>query len=287
MYYIGIAAVLISVIVGYIIAGGHLQVLWQPAEFLIILGAGLGSFFAGNRKSIVANIFSLMNKSLSEKNKNKKDYMDMLCLMYSVFKLARTKSMIAVEPHIENPKTSKIFLRYKTFLNDHVASSLFCDYVRMISMGVDDVLIVEDLMRAEIDAIKDERHEYVASIQNLADSFPALGIVAAVLGVIHTMGAIDQPAKILGELIGGALVGTFFGILVSYGLIAPIALRMKQTLEVENAFFDCIKSCIVAYMNNLPPIIAVETARKSIPHEMRPAYAEMEEYINRISDADF
>ncbi|MBP9752429.1 MAG: flagellar motor stator protein MotA [Proteobacteria bacterium] len=286
MYYIGIILVIVSVLGGNIIAGGHLSVLWQPAEYIIILGSGIGAFLAGNRKTVMFEILSLMKKSLNGNNKSKKDYTDLLCLMYSIFKLARTKSMIVVEPHIEKPKTSVIFSRYKSFLDDKISCNLFCDYVRMVSMGVDDPIIVEDLMRSEIDALKEESHEYVSSMQTFADSMPALGIVAAVLGVIHTMGSIDQPANVLGQLIGAALVGTFFGILVSYGIVAPIGTRMKQTLEIDNAFFDCIKACIIAYMNNLPPIIAVETARKSIPHEMRPSYGEMEESLNDISESD-
>lgn len=280
MYYIGIFVVTASVLGGYLIVGGHLDVLWQPAEYLIILGAGLGAFFAGNRKHNLTHSMALMNRALSEKNYGKAEYNDLLCVMYSIFKIAKTKSMIAIEPHIEKPETSDIFQKYSSFLKNHHALNLFCDYIRMVSMGIEDPFIIDDLMREEIDTLKHENLEAASMIQTLADSFPAIGIVAAVLGVIKTMGSIDQPPEVLGHLIGGALVGTFLGILVAYGFVAPIATRMKQVITLDNQYFDCVKAGIVAYLNNLPPIIAVETARKSIDPEFRPSYSEMEEKVN-------
>ena len=284
MYFFGQVIVLVCVIAGYLIVGGHLNVLWQPAEYMIIVGSAVGAFLSGNRSLPLKTTLGFMSSAIFDKHIRKKEYSELLCVMYSIFKLARTKSMIAVEPHIENPSGSELFKKYPTFLKNHHAYHIFCDYMRMISMGVDDSMVIDDLMREEIEAIKHEHTECAAAVQNLADSFPALGIVAAVLGVIHTMGSIDQPPKILGTLIGGALVGTFLGILISYGMVAPIANRMKQIIEIENRYFDCIKSGVVSYLNNLPPIIAAETARKLIDPEFRPSYSEMEEMLNNLRD---
>ncbi|CAO4834601.1 MAG: Motility protein A [Holosporales bacterium] len=284
MYFGGLIFSLICVIGGYIMVGGHMSVLWQPAEYIVILGSAIGAFLGSNRKHTLGEIVAHIGYAVTDKCKGKKEYTELLCAMYSIFKLARTKSMVAVEPHIENPKDSDIFKKYPSFLQNKHALHLFCDYIRMISMGVEDVMIIDDLMREEIDNIKHEFSEYGAHVQTLADSLPALGIVAAVLGVIHTMGSVDQPPAILGGLIGGALVGTFLGILVSYSMIAPIANRMKQTIAIENKYYDCVKAGIIAYLNNLPPLIAAETARKSIDPEFRPPYGEMEEKLNSLTD---
>jgi chemotaxis protein MotA len=252
MYFIGIVIVVLSIIIGNLVAGGHLSKLNQPAEYIIILGSAIGSFLAGNRKNTIKHVISFVKKAVTDQHTSKRDYLDLLCAMYSIFRLARTKSMVAVESHIEKPSESRIFIKYPGFLKESTGCTLFCDYVRMVSMGVDDPIIIEDLMRDEISNIKEETHEYVASVQSLADSLPALGIVAAVLGVIHTMGAIDQPPNVLGGLIAGALVGTFLGILVAYGFVAPIALRMKQTNEINQFFYDAIKACIISYIHQSP-----------------------------------
>jgi chemotaxis protein MotA len=283
VYFLGILIVSISVLAGYIIIGGSLKVLFQPAEFIIILGTGFGGFFASNRKHNLKHAIASMKNALTDKNFGKVEYNDLLAVMYTIFKLVRAKSLTSIEAHIESPLESEIFKRYPTFLRNAPALNLFCDYMRMISMGIENPFIIEDLMREEIDVLKHEALEASVVFQNFADSLPAIGIVAAVLGVIHTMGFIDQPPEVLGHLIGGALVGTFFGILVSYGFLAPLAQRMKQIITVDNQYYDCVKAGIMAYLNNLPPIIAIETARKSIDPEYRPTFNEMEANVNGIS----
>lgn len=225
----------------------------------------------------------MMKKALVDKNYGKQEYNDLLAVMYTIFKIVRSKSMMAIETHIEFPLESTIFKNHPTFLKNALALNLFCDYMRMISMGIENPFIIEDLMREEIDTLKHEALEASVGFQNFADSLPAIGIVAAVLGVIHTMGSIDQPPEVLGHLIGGALVGTFFGILVSYGFLAPLAQRMKQVITIDNQYYDCIKAGIMAYLNNLPPIIAIETARKSIDPEFRPTFNEMEARVADIT----
>lgn len=283
MYFLGILIVSISVLSGYIIIGGSLKILFQPAEFIIILGTGLGGFFASNRKHNLRHTIAMMKKALIDKNYGKQEYNDLLAVMYAIFKIVRSKSMMAIETHIEFPLESTIFKNHPTFLKNALALNLFCDYMRMISMGIENPFIIEDLMREEIDTLKHEALEASVVFQNFADSLPAIGIVAAVLGVIHAMGSIDQPPEVLGHLIGGALVGTFFGILVSYGFLAPLAQRMKQVITIDNQYYDCIKAGIMAYLNNLPPIIAIETARKSIDPEFRPTFNEMEAKVADIT----
>ncbi|HCU06710.1 MAG TPA: flagellar motor stator protein MotA [Holosporales bacterium] len=282
MYYIGLVIVFASIALGYSFMGGHLSLLWQPFEFVIILGASIGAFISANRASFIRKILVSAKQALNDDFLKREAYLDLLSVLYSIFKLSRTKSMIAIEKHIENPHESSIFQKYPTFLNNHIAVDLFCDYIRIISIGVEDPMIIDDMMRDEVDAIKHENLEKVSAMNRLADALPALGIVAAVLGMIHTMGSIDQPPEILGLLIGGALVGTFFGILVSYGMVSPTAIRMGQMIELDNKYYDCIKAGIIAYMNKLPPIIAAEAARKNIDHELRPSYMEMETALNEI-----
>lgn len=282
MYYIGIVIVLLSVGGGYAAMGGKLGVLWQPFEYVIILGAGIGAFISANRKSFIKKILVAAKDAMNDQCLNKDDYLDLLSVMYSIFKLSRTKSMIAIEVHIESPQESDIFQKFPSFLNNHTAVDLFCDYIRMISMGVEEPMIIDDMMREEVEAIQHENLQKVASMNILSDGMPALGIVAAVLGVIKTMGSIDKPPEILGALIGGALVGTFFGILACYGMFAPTASRMNQIIELDNKYYDCIKAGIVGFMNKLPPIIAAEAARKCIEHEFRPGYMEMEDALNNI-----
>lgn len=284
MYFFGVLFVFGCVGAGYIIPGGHADVLWQPYEFLIILGAGIGSFIVANRLPMIKMTMAAYVRSMTDKCTTKKEYIELLSVLYSIFKLARTKSMLAVEPHIDKPHESSIFQKYPSFLHNHHALDLFCDYIRMISMGVEDPFIIDDLMREEVEALQHENEECANAMQTMGDSMPALGIVAAVLGVIHTMGSIDQPPAVLGHLIGAALVGTFFGILVSYGLFGPTAGRMRQLIHMDNKYYSCIKAGINAHLNNLPPIISVEAARKSIEVELRPSYNELEEAMNSIVD---
>jgi len=284
MYFIGIIVVTISVIAGFLWAGGKLSVLWHPPEYVIIFGSAFGAFFAGNRKHPLKEIIHYMQAAIFDKHIGQKEYTELLCAMYSIFKLARTKSLVAIEPHIENPKNSDIFKKYPSVLRHKHGLTMFCDYMRLITMGVEDPMVVDDLMREEIDAIKHEHSDYVTTAQVLADSMPALGIVAAVLGIINSMGAIDKPPTVLGAMIASALVGTFFGILISYGFFSPLANRMRQTIAIEMKYYDCIKAAILAYMNKYPPLIVAETARKSIEIEFRPSYAKMEERINNLSD---
>jgi chemotaxis protein MotA len=206
----------------------------------------------------------------------------LLSLLYSVFKLAKTKGALALEAHVENPGESSLFQRFPKFYSDHHATVFFCDYLRLLTLGTDNHHEMETLMDEEIATHHEEHSAVVTAVQNMADGLPALGIVAAVLGVIHTMGSITEPPAVLGHLIGGALVGTFMGVLLSYGFVGPIAAAIKARGEAEQRYFLCIKAGILAYMQGYAPSVAVEFARKSLNTDVRPTFYEVEEAVEAL-----
>ncbi|WP_032112350.1 flagellar motor stator protein MotA [Candidatus Paracaedibacter symbiosus] len=279
MILIGMLVVISCVIGAYVAHGGHIFVLWQPAEFIIIVGAAIGAFIIGNTKYVLSHLGSSLKMALKGKAFDKADYLELLTLQFALFKLIKTKGMLELETHIETPKESKIFSNYPHFMEHHEAITFFCDYLRMLTMGSENVHQMEELMTQEIDIHHHERGLISTALQNMADSMPALGIVAAVLGVIHTMGSINQPPEVLGKLIGAALVGTFLGILLSYGFIGPLSNIVKSLYESEAQYFNCMKAGILACMNGYAPAIAVEYARKSIESEYRPDFYELEKAI--------
>ncbi len=281
---IGLLIVLGSVIFGYVANGGHLAVLWQPFEFLIILGAAFGAYTIGNSSSVVGRTVGNIKRIAAGPTYHKKEYLQLLCLLFCIFKLAKSKGMLSLEAHVESPNESTIFQRFPSFLGNHAALTFLCDHLRLLTMGSENVHQMEDLMMEEIDVIMHEDHCDVTAIEKMADGTPALGIVAAVLGVIHTMGSISQPPEILGHLIGGALVGTFAGVLISYGIIGPMAQSLKGVVESDQKYILCIKSSIIAYLNGCAPIIIVEFARKSLEEEQRPTFDELEIATQQLGD---
>ena len=285
MLIIGAVVVIVCVLGAYAAHGGHLGVLWQPLEFVIIIGSAIGAFIIGNPKTILSQVGGALGLAFKGSMYSKKDYLDLLCMQYVVFKLIKTKGMLVLESHIENPHESAVFSRFPSFVNNHHASVFFCDYLRMLTMGSENVHQMEDLMNEEIEIHHHGRAQLASALQTMGDSFPALGIVAAVLGVIHTMGSISQPPEVLGHLIGAALVGTFAGILISYGFVAPIAGLVGQLYNNEEKYFQCMKAGIIACMNGYAPAIAVEFARKSIEPEFRPDFYELETAIEAAASA--
>ncbi len=281
---IGLLIVLGSVLVGYAANGGHLHVLWQPFEFIIILGAAIGAYVIANSSSVVGRTAGNLKRILAGPQYHKDDYLQLLCLLFCIFKLAKSKGMLSLEAHIENPTESNIFQRFPGFLNNHLALSFLCDYLRLLTMGSENVHQMDDLMMEELEVIMHEDHCDVTAIEKMADGTPALGIVAAVLGVIHTMGSISQPPEILGHLIGGALVGTFAGVLISYGIVGPMAQALKNVVEADQKYVVCIKASIVAYLNGSAPIIVVEFARKTLDEDQRPTFDELEIATQQLGD---
>jgi chemotaxis protein MotA len=286
MYFIiGSVVVIACVFGGYLLNGGHLGVLFQPFEVLIIVGAAVGAFITSNRKPVLGASLAGVGGLLKPERYDKEAYLELLSLLYSIFKLAKTKGALSLEQHVENPGESSLFQRFPRFYGDHHALVFVCDYLRLLTLGTDNHHEMETLMDEEIETHHAEQATVVSAIQTMADGMPALGIVAAVLGVIHTMGSITEPPEVLGHLIGGALVGTFLGVLLSYGFVGPIGAAVKARNEAEVRYFLCIKAGILAYMQGYAPAIAVEFARKALTSEVRPTFYEVEEAVGKLAPA--
>ncbi len=283
-FYIGLGILFFSVFAGYMGAGGHLKILFQPFEFLIIFGSGIASFVIANPGHVVDRFLTNLNKVIKGPKYSKNDYAQLLNLLFSIFKLAKNKGMLSLEPHVENPFDSAIFQKFPSFMLNHSALTFTCDYLRLLTMGNDNAMQMEDLMNQELEVLFHDDHLDVVAVEKMADGMPALGIVAAVLGVIHTMESISQPPEVLGGLIGAALVGTFLGILVSYGVVSPIAQNLKYVLEADQKYLICIKTAIIAYMNGNAPIIVIEYGRKILDEHYRPSFTEMEELTQQNTD---
>jgi len=278
---IGYVVVIGSVIGGYMAGGGHLDVLWMPFEFLIIFGGALGAFVAGN-PGVLKRSIGALGTFLKGPTYKADDYMELIGVLYSVFKLAKSKGDLALEAHVENPHESALFQNFPTFIEDHHAVEFLCDYLRMLTLGTSNAHEVAEIIDVELGLHHDEDHAVAGALQGLADATPALGIVAAVLGVIHTMGSITEPPEVLGHLIGGALVGTFAGILIAYGFLAPIAQSVGSSFEADSKYLSCIKAGLIAHMQGYAPQVSVEFVRKSLPGGVRPTFAEVEEMIGEL-----
>ncbi len=273
---IGIITVFACVFGGYSAMGGHVEVLWQPFEFVIILGAAIGAFIIANGAPVLKAVPSMFGTMFKGPKYNKQAYVELLGLQYSMFKLIQQKGILGIEPHIEDPHNSTLFNAFPSFAKNHHAVEFVCDYMRMVTMGSNNVHEMEALMDEELETHHQEQERLVSAMQALADGTPALGIVAAVLGVIKTMGAITEPPEVLGHLIGGALVGTFFGVFVAYGFFGPMAQSMKNIYESESKYYLSLKVGLLAHIGGQPPVMAIEFARKALMSEVRPTFNEVE-----------
>jgi chemotaxis protein MotA len=274
---VGTLIVFACVLGSYAAMGGHIAVLWQPFEFVIILGAAIGAFVIANPAPVLKAVPKMFGTLFKGPKYKQACYVELLGMQFSLYKLAKQKGMTAIEPHIENPHDSTLFNAFPTFAANHHAVEFVCDYMRMLSMGADNVHEIEALMDEELETHHQEQERLVGAMQSLADGTPALGIVAAVLGVIKTMGAISEPPEVLGHLIGGALVGTFFGVFVAYGFFAPMAASLKSTFEAESKYYLSLKTGLLAHISGQSPVMSVEFARKALFSEVRPTFSEVEE----------
>jgi chemotaxis protein MotA len=274
---VGIVIIFACVIGGYVMMGGHLEVLAQPFEALIILGAALGAYVIGNTGPVLKQTLGMFGTLFRGPRYDKAAYVELLGLQYTIFKLVQSKGVLALEQHIENPHESALFQRFPTFAANHHAVEFMCDYLRMVTLGTRVPHEMEALMDEELETHHQEQERLVNAVQSLADGTPALGIVAAVLGVIHTMGSISEPPEVLGHLIGGALVGTFLGVLVAYGFVGPFAQSLRSIYEAESKYYLSMKVGLLAHISGYAPSIAVEFARKSLMSEVRPSFAEVDE----------
>jgi chemotaxis protein MotA len=273
---VGTIIVFLCVFGGYAAIGGKLGVLWQPWEYVIILGAAIGAFVIGNPAPVLKAVPSMFGTILKGPKYTQQCYVELLGMQYSLYKLAKQKGMLAIEPHIENPGESTLFNAFPTFAANHHAVEFVCDYMRMVTLGANNVHEIDALMDEELETHHQEQERIVSAMQSLADGTPALGIVAAVLGVIKTMGAIKEPPEVLGHLIGGALVGTFFGVFVAYGLFGPMAQSLKGTFEAESKYYLSLKAGLLAFISGQPPVMAAEFARKALMSDVRPTFSEVE-----------
>ena len=287
MTLVGLGVALACVFGGYVAAGGKFGIILAalPFEMLIIGGSALGTFLMANSMGDVKHTLHGFGKILKGARYSKTDYVDMLSLLFFFVRLAQSKGAMALEPHIEKPEESPAFAKFPKIAGDHHAVTLMCDYLRMVGMNADDPHQIEDVMARELKKVLAEELHPSHALQSVADALPALGIVAAVLGVIKTMASIDQPPAVLGKMIGGALVGTFLGVLLAYGMMAPFAARLKGVVEEEAKYLEVIRAVLVAHLHGNAPQVAVETGRKMAPSAHMPSFAELEQALGELQIA--
>lgn len=280
---IGFAIVFLMVFGGYVAAGGKIEIVLQalPFELAIIGGASIGAFLISNDSKIITSTLKSLKKIFTGSKWNNDDYQDLLCLLFELIRLSRGNP-IALEEHIENPGTSSIFQRYPKIYNDRNVVEIICDTLRAAGMNYDDPHQVEEVLTKRIEHQKNAELHVSHALQSMADGLPALGIVAAVLGVIKTMASIDQPPEILGKMIGGALVGTFLGVFLSYGFVSPISNRLKDITEEETNFYLLIREVLVANMHRHPANLCIEVGRQYTPQKLRPSFSDLETALRSI-----
>jgi len=275
--FVGIFVVFGAVLGGYTMHGGSVGVLIQPSEFIIILGAGLGSVLISTPIKVIMQILQSLTKVLSGAAVSKAQYFELLTLLYELFQMARKEGQLALESHIEDPEKSSLFGQYPGFLKNHHAVHFLADTVRVILAGGVAPHDLEALMDADIETHHEENAQPAAVLSKVGDAMPGLGIVAAVLGIIITMGAINGPPEEIGHKVAAALVGTFLGILVSYGFLQPLAIGIENVNNNEARYVLVLKVGLLAFASDAPPIVAVEFARRAIFSDVRPSFKEMED----------
>jgi chemotaxis protein MotA len=278
---IGIVMLFGMVFGSYALAGGKFDVIIHaaPHELMAIGGSAIAAFLISNSIGVVKSAMGGLGKAFAGPKWKKQDYKDLLSLLFALTKTMKSKGVIALESHIEKPGESTIFQKYPKVMKDHFAIDFICDTLRMMTMNLEDPHQIEDAMEKQLEKHHHEAANAPHALQNMADALPALGIVAAVLGVIKTMGSITEPPEILGGMIGGALVGTFMGVFLAYGLVGPLAARLQAIVDEEAAFYKIIQSVLVAHLHGNAAQISVEIGRGDIPSSAQPSFAEMEEHL--------
>jgi len=279
---IGAVVVLISVVGGYILEKGNLHVIFQPVEMLIIFGAAIGGFIIASPMKVIKSVIGGISNILSGKAYSKADYMEVLLLMSEIFSKIRKEGLVSIEADVDNPEESKIFSNYPKFLKNHHAVSLVADTLRTVMTTSIAPHELESLLDTELEANHEELMIPSKSVSNVADSLPGLGIVAAVLGVVITMGKINEPPEVLGHSIGAALVGTFLGVLMCYGFVGPAARNLEYIANEEKEYMNVLKIALVAFVGGAAPQIAVEFGRRVIPGNVKPTFVEVEEAIREL-----
>ncbi len=278
---IGTVVVLVSIIGGLIIAGGNPLALIVPAEYIIIGGAAIGSLLIANPLPVLKRIISGALGTIKGAKVNKTAYIELLQLLYELFQFAKREGLIAIESHIENPEQSSIFSKYPTFLANKTAVEFLTDTLKVVLSGGVPAHDLEELMDIDIENILEEEQVPAQSLQTLAEAFPGLGIVAAVMGIIVTMASVSEGAEAVGHHVAAALVGTFLGVLMCYGIIGPTASIMNKITQKEMKYLQTIKAALLAFAKGAPASVAIEYGRRSIDPENRPSFQETEQAIKQ------
>lgn len=273
---IGAVIVCICVFGGYILEGGNIAVLFQPIELLIIGGAALGSLVIVSSPHLIKGIIARTLQVLKGSGVSKATYIELIQCMFELIKMA-SANPISIEPHVENPENSEIFKRYPGVLHNHHCIEFICDTLKVQIASSLSPYDLEDLMNSDLDAAHAEDHHLVAAVNRVSDAMPGLGIVAAVLGIVITMGKLDQGKEVIGHSVGAALVGTFIGILLSYGFIQPIAAKIETIMSEEASYMNTAKICLLAFAKGVNAKVCAEFGRRAIPPEFRPSFKEVDE----------
>jgi chemotaxis protein MotA len=278
---LGYIVVLASVFGGFAMAGGHLSALLQPIELLMIGGAAAGAFFVGNTGKAIKATLKCLPSVLKGSKYSKSVYMDLMALLYDILAKVRKEGLMTIEGDVENPAQSPLFARYPRVVADHHVLEFLTDYLRLMVGGNLNAFEIENLMDNEIGTHHHEGEMPIHSVAKLGDAMPAFGIVAAVMGVVHTMESVGIPPSELGMLIAHALVGTFLGILLAYGFVGPLASLLEQKLDESTKMFECIKVTLLASLNGYSPALAVEFGRKVLYSTERPSFLELEQHVKQ------
>jgi chemotaxis protein MotA len=276
---IGYVVILAAVIGGFMLAGGHVGSLVQPTELIMIGGATLGAFFVANNAKVVKATFAALPTVFKGSKFTKALYLELLSLLYDILAKVRKEGLMSIESDVENPEQSPVFSKYPAIAGDHHAMEFLTDYLRLMVGGNLNAFEIENLMDNEIETHHHEGEIPVHAVAKMADGLPAFGIVAAVMGVVHTMESVGIPPSELGKLIAAALVGTFLGILLSYGFVGPLATVLEHKLHESTKMFQCMKVTLLASMNGYAPQVAVEFGRKVLYSTERPSFSELEEEV--------
>lgn len=281
---VGLVLIFVLVFGGYIESGGKIEIILGalPHELPMILGAAIGALLIANKGVVAKKIPKEFLLAFKGSKWKKQDYKDLLCLLFTLCKLMKSKGLIAVEAHIEKPEESSIFNQYPKIAHDHFSLDLICDTLRTLTMGMENPNQIEDVIEKQL-----EKHHHEAvlpgnALTSMSDGLPAIGIVAAVLGVIKTMASITEPPEILGKMIGGALVGTFMGVFLSYCIVGPVAFKILGAHNEEQQFYFIIRDVLVAHLKGMAPQISVEMGRGNVPSHYQPTFAEIEEATSAI-----
>jgi len=276
---IGIVVVIGAIVGGYLMEHGNIRVLLQPAELLIIGGAATGTVLIANPLHILKRILGGVTGVFKGSPYNKPKYMESMKMLFELFSRARKEGLMALESDSDNPDQSPVFSKYPAFLKDHHVQQFVCDTIRMASVGGIEPFDMDQMMELDMEVHHHEASVPVASLSTMADSLPGLGIVAAVLGVVITMGALGGPPEEIGRKVAAALVGTFLGILLCYGFVGPVSSNMAKTTDEEHAYYHVLRVVIVSFIKGSPPSIAVEFGRRAIPGHQRPTFEELDKFI--------